>query len=99
MLVSNTPKLSDINKAVTHTGTGARTCEDDKDTKHFDHITKSGGVFIPRVVESLGFWSPFARNTLKAIASITVMKSCLRMSTALRYLMQQLLHQILVIQF
>ena len=63
-----------------HSGTGARTCEEDKDIKHLDLVTKSGGVSVPLVAESLGVWSPFARKTLKEIASRTAVKSGLGVS-------------------
>ena len=71
-------KAININKTASHAGTSARTCEENKATKHFDLTTNSEGVFVRLVVESLVVWLLFAKKTLKAIESRTAVKSSLR---------------------
>ena len=60
---------SNITRATHTAGVAAATGELLKDSQHQATVEASGGSFIPLVVESLGLWTPFAKKTLKSIAT------------------------------
>ena len=47
--------------------------EVEKDSRHDEDVTASGGIFFPLVVESLGLWTPTSLQVLRAIASKAIL--------------------------
>ena len=85
---------SNITRATHTAGVAAATGELLKDSQHQATVEASGGSFIPLVVESLGLWTPFAKKTLKSIATRSAFKSGLPSHLAFKQLLQQLSSQL-----
>ena len=79
-----------INSTSALAGGAGLQAEMSKDNKHADCVEAAGGKFIPLVVETLGRWTPFARNILRQIASRSTISSGLSPSQATNNLIQLL---------
>ena len=79
-----------ITNAVYNAGAAAAAGEALKDEKHQTSVEASGGSFIPLVVESLGVWTPFAKKSLKSIATRSSLGRGLSVLQAYNLLLQQL---------
>ena len=79
-----------ITNAVYNAGAAAAAGEASKDEKHQTSVEASGGSFIPLVVESLGVWTPFAKKSLKSIATRSSLGRGLSVLQAYNLLLQQL---------
>ncbi len=88
--VTSTLQPGNLNRALSNAGVAAREAEMRKDAKYEEHVHRHGGRFVPLVVESLGFWSPFATTTLRAIAERTTLKNSLESKAAFSNLSEQL---------
>lgn len=79
-----------LNAASEVVGHAANRAEEGKDRKYRDRVEAAGGSFLPLAVETFGRWTPFARRTLKEIASRAAVFSRADRTTATHNLVQQL---------
>ena len=54
-------------------GAAGEAGEVEKDSRHEEDVTASGGIFFPLVVESLGLWTPTSLQVLRTIASKAIL--------------------------
>ena len=64
--------------------------ERDKDSRHEDLVTASGGLFYPLVVECVGCWTPSSLEIIKTIARKTVISIGSSISRSVTNLHEQL---------
>ena len=79
-----------ISTAAVNAGAAAAEGERLKDIKHLTTVDTNGGTFIPLVAETLGLRSPFAKASLKTIATRSSMHSGTSEKLALKNLLEQL---------
>ena len=79
-----------VNLSSSSAGSAGLQGEVEKDAKHADQVENAGGVFVPLIVEVFGLWTPFARKTLRQIATRTTTHSGLSVAEATSNLIQQL---------
>ena len=83
-----------MTKSAERAGAAKEAVEEQKDIRYEDRVRTGGGLFYPLLVETLGLWSLFSINTLKAIASKTSAVSGLKFHQAFQNMMQKLSIQI-----
>ena len=74
-LVQHTLQPNTINEASRTAGIAAAEGETIKDDKYAETVARSKAVFVPLIVETLKVWTPFARSTLRSIASRATIKN------------------------
>ena len=88
--VRSTTQPSHISFSSSCAGVAAAAGELAKDQRHQDAVEEVGCDFVPLVVETFGFWSPFALQTLRTIAERTTARSGASTKQAHKHLLQQL---------
>ena len=88
--VRSTTQPSHISFSSPCAGVAAAAGELAKDQRHQDAVEEAGCDFVPLVVETFGFWSPFALQTLRTIAERTAARSGASTKQARKHLLQQL---------
>ena len=73
--VRSTTQPSHISFSSSCAGVAAAAGELAKDQRHQDAVEEAGCDLVPLVVETFGFWSPFALQTLRTIAERTTARS------------------------
>ena len=91
--VQNPLLPSYVNKAALRSGVAAEAGERDKDSRHKDLVTASGGLFYLLVVECLGCWTPSSLEIIKTIARKTVISIGSSISRSVTNLQEQQLWQ------
>ena len=79
-----------VSIAATKPGAAAEAGEREKDGKHYDDVTRTGTMFFPLAVESLGLWSPSSLEILKTIARRAALTSQMIITQLVCCLHQQL---------
>ena len=88
--VRSTTQPSHISFSSSCAGVAAAAGELAKDQRHQDAVEEAGCDFVPLVVETFGFWLPFALQTLRTIAERTTARSGASTKQARKHLLQQL---------
>jgi len=95
--IRNTTQPSFIYSSVSWAGVAAAAAgEAAKDKKHLAAVEKVGSGFIPLVVETFGFWTPFALKQLLADLTTPCSGVPRKIATVEKNLLQQLLVQLWV---
>ena len=79
-----------VNEAALRSGVAAEAGERDKDSRHEDLVTTSGGLFYQLVLECLGCWTPSSLEIIKTIARKTVISIGSSISRSVTNLHEQL---------
>ena len=88
--IRNSLQSSYIRLSAREAGAAALAGESEKDDRHQEAVERTGCMFFPLAVETLGVWSPNSLETLKIIARRTILSTGKTVSKAISNLHQQL---------
>ena len=73
--IQNSLLSSYISMSARETGAAALAGQSEKDNRHWEAVERTGCMFFPLAIETLGVWSPNSLETLKIIARRTILST------------------------